>query len=224
MLKKTSKSRSGYKSGSRSKFSASALDWEKVGALMPAVVQDSRSGRVLMLGYMNRKALDKTLKTGLVTFWTRTGARLWTKGETSGNYLRVAEIRNDCDGDALLIFAEPTGPTCHRGTRSCFLPDEQFQPLEFLNHLEEIILKRKRELPPGSYTTALFEKGMDEITKKLGEEIIEVIISTRQARKRSIEEAADLLYHLMVFLTARGLSMEDVVRELQQRHGPRDSK
>lgn len=197
---------------------ADALDWSKMDGLIPAIVQDARSGRLLMLGFMNREAFNKTLETEQVTFWSRVQNKLWTKGETSGHYLRVKEIRQDCDADALLVLVEPMGPTCHRGTVSCFGEDSQFAAFEFLAYLEKLIEKRKAEMPKGSYTSALFQKGLDEIAKKLGEEAVEVVISAGQSPNRSVEEAADLIYHLLVFLSGRNIRLEEVVRELERRH------
>lgn len=195
------------------------LDWEKGQGLIPAVVQDAGSGKVLMLGYMNRESLERTLESGLVSFWSRSRQQIWTKGETSGNYLRLKEIRPDCDLDALLLIAQPEGPVCHRGTRSCFGEDHQFVALEFLSSLEDVIRGRKQEMPEGSYTSRLFSAGPLEIAKKLGEEAIEVVLSGSQARERSIQESADLLYHLLVFLTERGISLQQVISELERRHG-----
>lgn len=194
------------------------FDWEKQQGLLPAVVQDSRSGQVLMLAYMNRQALEKTLQSGRVTFWSRSRKRLWTKGESSGNVLELVEIRRDCDGDALLVLATPQGPTCHRNTRSCFCEDDCFVGLEFLAHLEKLVENRRREMPPDSYTTRLFQQGLAKISQKVGEEAVEVIVSALQDRERSVDEAADLLYHLLVFLAARQSSLQEVVEELQRRH------
>ena len=199
-------------------FEAAQLDWEKIGELVPAVVQDAATGRLLMLAYMNREALDETIKTGWVTFWSRSRNELWTKGATSGSYLKLKAIRSDCDGDALLIQAEPQGPTCHRGTRACFSADEEFWGLEFVAHLERIILDRKERKPEGSYATRLFEQGLPEISKKLGEEAVEVIVSAAQSRQRSVEESADLMYHWLVFLAERGIGLDEVVGELKRRH------
>lgn len=193
------------------------LDWEKNGGLVPVIVQDSSSGRVLMLGYMNREALDKTLETGLVTFWSRGRQELWTKGETSGNYLKLKTIRQDCDADTLLVVAQPTGPTCHQGTRSCF-GDEPATDLEFLDDLEKLIEDRKKEMPEGSYTSKLFAAGLPEILKKLGEEAVEVVVSATQSRERTVQETADLLYHLLVFLVQQEIRLADVITELERRH------
>jgi phosphoribosyl-AMP cyclohydrolase / phosphoribosyl-ATP pyrophosphohydrolase len=196
----------------------STLDWEKMQGLIPAVIQDAQTGRVLMLGFMNRQALDKTLETGLVTFWSRSRKELWCKGETSENYLRLKEVRTDCDRDALVVIAEPMGPTCHRGTISCFGEDSDFSGLEFLGYLEKLVASRKRQLPAGSYTTKLFQEGLPKIAKKLGEEAVEVVVSAGQSREDTVQETADLLYHLLVFLSQRDIPMNDIVEELKRRH------
>ena len=194
------------------------LNWDKVNGLIPTIVQGVRSGRVLMFGFMNPKALEKTMETGLVTFWSRSRQKLWTKGETSGNSLKVKEIRPDCDGDSLLALVEPQGPTCHRGTVSCFGQDHELVALEFLDFLEGLILDRKKRKPRDSYTTELFEKGLPQIAKKVGEEAAEVIVSAFQNRQSTVEESADLLFHLLVFLAEREVSMVEVVEELKRRN------
>lgn len=194
------------------------LDWEKTRGLIPAVVQDADSGRVLMLGYMNREALSTTLKSGLVTFWSRSRGALWTKGETSGNHLHLRSIRADCDGDTLLVVASAAGPTCHSGTTSCFGDDGELVGLEFLHRLQQLIQSRRRELPEDSYTASLFRAGLPRICQKLGEEAVELIVSAMQSRERGTEEAADLIYHLLVFLAARDINLSDVVAELASRH------
>ena len=194
------------------------LDWEKTNGLIPAIVQDWESGRVLMLGFMNQAALDKTLQTGQVTFWSRSRESLWTKGETSGHYLDLKETKVDCDGDTLLLLAKPRGPVCHQGTLSCFAEDGEFVALEFLAHLERLIQSRRKEMPADSYTTALFREGILKTAKKLGEEAVEVVVSATEEKSRSIEETADLLYHLLVFLTHREIVLSDVVGELKKRH------
>ena len=193
------------------------VDWNKLKGLIPAIVQDGSTGRVLMLGFMNEEALEKTLETRRVTFWSRSRKCLWTKGETSGNYLELEEIRQDCDNDTLLVVAKPQGPCCHRGTLSCFAGDDEFSGLEFLGYLERLIAKRRKEMPEGSYTTKLFTKGLPEIAKKVGEEAIEVVLSSGQEKQRTIEESADLLYHLLVFLTQREVTLRDVMEELRSR-------
>ena len=196
------------------------VDWNKLKGLIPAIVQDGSTGRVLMLGFMNEEALEKTLETRRVTFWSRSRKCLWTKGETSGNYLELEQIRQDCDNDTLLVVAKPQGPSCHRGTLSCFAGDDEFSGLEFLGYLERLIAKRRKEMPEGSYTTRLFAKGLPEIAKKVGEEAVEVVLSASQEKLRSIEESADLLYHLLVFLNQREVTLGDVMEELRSRSRP----
>ncbi len=196
------------------------VDWNKLKGLIPAIVQDGSTGRVLMLGFMNEEALEKTLETRRVTFWSRSRKCLWTKGETSGNYLELEQIRQDCDNDTLLVVAKPQGPSCHRGTLSCFAGDDEFSGLEFLGYLERLIAKRRKEMPEGSYTTRLFAKGLPEIAKKVGEEAVEVVLSASQEKLRSIEESADLLYHLLVFLKQREVTLRDVMEELRSRNRP----
>ncbi len=196
------------------------VDWNKLKGLIPAIVQDGSTGRVLMLGFMNEEALEKTLETRRVTFWSRSRKCLWTKGETSGNYLELEQIRQDCDNDTLLVVAKPQGPSCHRGTLSCFAGDDEFSGLEFLGYLERLIAKRRKEMPEGSYTTRLFAKGLPEIAKKVGEEAVEVVLSASQEKLRSIEESADLLYHLLVFLKQREVTLRDVMEELRSRSRP----
>jgi phosphoribosyl-ATP pyrophosphohydrolase/phosphoribosyl-AMP cyclohydrolase len=201
------------------KIDPESLDWLKGDGLIPAVVQDSTTGQVLMLAYMNREAFEHTLASGKVTFWSRSRQQLWTKGETSGNHLIFEGASIDCDNDTILITARPLGPVCHRGTVTCFEDTRHFSGLAFLNHLEDLIRQRQVERPEGSYTTSLFHKGTPEISKKVGEEAIEVVISAQQEPRRTVEEVADLVYHLLVFLTARDVSLGDVVAELESRHG-----
>ena len=196
------------------------LDWNKLKGLIPAIVQDGSTGRVLMLGFMNEEALEKTLETQRVTFWSRSRKCLWTKGETSGNYLELEQIRQDCDHDTLLVVVKPQGPCCHRGTLSCFAGDDEFSGLEFLGYLERLIARRKEEMPEGSYTSTLFAKGLQEIAKKVGEEAIEVVLSSGQEKQRTVEESADLLYHLLVFLTQREVALQEGVEELRNRSRP----
>jgi len=197
------------------------LDYKKSAGLLTAIVQDTDSRQVLMVGYMNQAAVKKTLATKRVTFFSRTRNALWTKGETSKNFLNLVGLYADCDNDALLVLAQPEGPTCHTGTPSCFVVD---QPLRSntknfsLADLETIIAARKKTMPKGSYTTTLFADGLDRIAQKVGEEGVEVIIAARGAKQRLVSESADLLYHLLVLLVARGLSLEDVMSELAVRH------
>lgn len=177
-----------------------------------------------MLGFMNGEALERTLETQRVTFWSRSRKCLWTKGETSGNYLELEQIRQDCDNDTLLVVVKPQGPCCHRGTLSCFAGDDEFSGLEFLGYLERLIARRKEEMPEGSYTSTLFAKGLPEIAKKVGEEAIEVVLSSGQEKQRTVEESADLLYHLLVFLTQREVTLQEVVEELRNRSRPTGRK
>ena len=184
--------------------------------LVPAIIQDYRTLKVLMLGYMNREAFDKTVAEGRVTFYSRSRQTLWTKGETSGNFLNVKEMFLDCDADTLLIKAEPIGPTCHRGTTSCFDTEDSEG---FLYMLEDIIRQRHEQMPEGSYTTKLFIKGVKAISKKVGEEASESIIEAVDGnRSRFIYEASDLIYHLLVLMEQMGVSLSDMERELAQRH------
>lgn len=194
--------------------------------LIPAIVQHARSGEVLMLGYMNEAALARTLASKLVTFWSRSRQSLWTKGETSGNLLRLVELRQDCDGDALLVLAEPQGPTCHTGEPSCFFrtsdgitTTERMPPSSILTQLTDIIGQRAAERPAGSYTTKLLDGGVDRIGKKIGEEAAEVIIAAKNASPAELSwELADLLYHSLVLLVQQGLPPEAIWAELRRRH------
>ncbi|MBD5328935.1 MAG: bifunctional phosphoribosyl-AMP cyclohydrolase/phosphoribosyl-ATP diphosphatase HisIE [Bacteroides sp.] len=184
--------------------------------LLPVIIQDAVSMKVLMLGYMNREAFEKTLSTGKVTFFSRTRNELWTKGETSGNFLLVEEMYLDCDGDTLLVKANPVGPTCHRGTESCFdLPAEE----GFIRKLSELIKGRHREMPENSYTTRLFIKGVKKIAQKVGEEAVESAIEAVDGnRSRFIYEAADLMFHYLVLLEQMNVSLDDIEKELLFRH------
>ncbi|MBK9712255.1 MAG: bifunctional phosphoribosyl-AMP cyclohydrolase/phosphoribosyl-ATP diphosphatase HisIE [Kouleothrix sp.] len=194
--------------------------------LIPAIVQHARSGEVLMLGYMNEEALRRTVETGLVTFWSRSRRALWQKGGSSGNVLRLAEIRQDCDGDALLVLAEPAGPTCHTGQPSCFhaaldgAPAEaRVPPSSILTQLSDLIAQRAAERPEGSYTVKLLDGGVDRIGKKIGEEAAEVIIAAKNNAPAELSwELADLLYHSLVLLAQQGLPLESVWAELRRRH------
>jgi phosphoribosyl-ATP pyrophosphohydrolase/phosphoribosyl-AMP cyclohydrolase len=195
------------------------LDWKKGDGLIPAVVQDATTGQVLMLGYMNREAFDFTVDSGKVTFWSRSRETLWTKGETSGNTLVFGEALTDCDQDTLLIRAKPRGPVCHTGSLTCFEDKRHFGGIAFLSYLEELIQARVRELPEDSYTSELVRKGTPQILKKVGEEAIEVLVSAQEEPRRTVEEIADLIYHLLVLAAVRKISLEDVVGELAGRHG-----
>ena len=197
------------------------IDFDKMGGLVPAIVQDDRTGRVLMLGYMNREAYEKTLATGLVTFFSRSRQTLWTKGETSGNLLHLKSVAVDCDGDALLVKAIPDGPTCHLGTDTCWGETNEPSPLAFLSELQDFIERRHEEMPEGSYTTSLFRDGLNRMAQKVGEEALETVIeATNGTNERLIYECSDMFYHLIVLLTSKGLRIEDVARELQERHSP----
>jgi phosphoribosyl-ATP pyrophosphohydrolase/phosphoribosyl-AMP cyclohydrolase len=184
--------------------------------LLPVIVQDATTLKVLMLGYMNREAYDKTVEEGRVTFFSRTRNTLWTKGETSGHFLLVKEMYADCDSDTLLVKANPIGPTCHRGTVSCFdTPAEE----GFIRHLQSVVQQRHRDMPEGSYTTKLFIKGVKKIAQKVGEEAVESVVEAVDGnRDRFIYEASDMIYHLLVLMEQMGCSIEDMERELALRH------
>lgn len=184
--------------------------------LLPAIIQDATTLKVLMMGYMNEEAFNKTVSEGKVTFWSRSRGCLWTKGETSGNFLTVVQMYADCDKDTLLIKALPDGPTCHRGTTACWdTPEDE----GFIRTLEEVIRKRREQMPEGSYTTKLFLKGVKAISKKVGEEASESIIEAVDGnRDRFIYEASDLLYHYLVLMRQMGVSISDLEKELSFRH------
>lgn len=194
------------------------MDFEKMNGLVPAIIQDAVTQKVLMLGFMNREAYQKTVETGKVTFYSRTKQRLWTKGEESGNFLNVVDIKSDCDDDTLLIQVHPVGPVCHTGTDTCW-GEENRQPVMFLKELQEFISRRHAEMPEGSYTTSLFQSGINKMAQKVGEEAVEAVIEAcNGTNERLIYEGADLLYHLIVLLTSKGLSIEDLANELIERH------
>ncbi|WP_029906090.1 bifunctional phosphoribosyl-AMP cyclohydrolase/phosphoribosyl-ATP diphosphatase HisIE [Prevotella sp. 10(H)] len=194
------------------------LDFEKTGGLIPAIIQDNVTNKVLMLGYMNQEALDKTQETGKVTFYSRTKQRLWTKGEESGNFLNVISIKEDCDKDTLLIKVDPVGPVCHTGADTCF-NEENKEDVMFFKYLQHFINKRYQEMPGGSYTTSLFQSGVNRMAQKVGEEALESVIEAcNGTNERLIYESSDMLYHLIVLLTSKGLSIEDLAKELQRRH------
>ena len=222
-----------------------SLDFDKCGGLVPAIIQDADTKTVLMLGYMNEEALQKTLETKKVTFWSRSRNCLWTKGETSGNFLHLVDIKADCDNDTLLVKAHPDGPTCHTGTDTCWgevnsndelrMKNEEYKsqssiinsqssidnPLLFLSDLQDFIEKRHEEMPEGSYTTSLFKDGLNRMAQKVGEEALELVIEAcNGTNERMIYEGSDMLYHLIVLLTSKGLRIEDMARELQERHQP----
>lgn len=195
------------------------IDFRKLGGLVPAIIQDATSKKVLMLGYMNKDAYDITVETKKVTFWSRSRHCLWTKGETSGNYLNLISIQTDCDNDALLIKVHPTGPICHKGTDTCWGEVNECNPLLFLTELQDFIEKRYQEMPEDSYTTSLFKEGMNRMAQKVGEEALETVIeATNGTCERLIYEASDMFYHLIVLLTSKGLRIEDIAKELQTRH------
>jgi len=201
-----------------------SLDWGKGEGLLPAVVQDADRGTVLMLGFMNRDALRQTLGEGRVTFFSRTRQALWTKGETSGHFLDVVSVSADCDADTLLVLARPRGPVCHEGTPTCFPRAEPTAAdrLSFLAALESIVADRIARNPEGSYTAELFQQGRSRIAQKIGEEGVELALAAvGDAQSEVVGEAADLVYHLVLLLRARGLTLSDVVAELALRHGDR---
>ncbi len=192
------------------------IDFDKGNGLVPAIIQDALNGRVLMLGYMNREALSKTEREGRVTFYSRSKKRLWTKGETSGNFLTVREIVTDCDGDTLLIKARPAGPVCHTGSDTCF---NEHSAKGFLYKLQDIIADRKNNPSAQSYTSALFEKGVNKIAQKVGEEATELVIEAMDNNDTLFKnETADLLFHLLVLLQQRGVLLEEIEEILAQRH------
>ena len=200
------------------------LDFSKMDGLVPAIIQDDKTQKVLMLGFMNEEAYNKTKETGKVTFWSRTKNRLWTKGETSGNFLNVVSMEADCDNDTLLIKVNPTGPVCHTGADTCW-GEKNENPLAFLGELQRFIEKRYEEMPEGSYTTSLFQSGVGRMAQKVGEEAVESVIEAMACNnERLIYEASDMIYHLMVLLTSKGLKFEDLATELQKRHDPKWQK
>ena len=197
------------------------IDFKKQGGLVPAIIQDNITNKVLMLGYMNEDAYEQTLKTGKVTFWSRSRQCLWTKGETSGNFLNLVSIKSDCDNDTLLVRVNPEGPACHLGTDTCWGEKNEANPLLFLTELQDFINKRHEEMPEGSYTTSLFKDGLNRMAQKVGEEALEAVIeATNGTNERLIYEASDMFYHLIVLLTSKGLRIEDIAKELQVRHDP----
>ena len=221
------------------------IDFEKCGGLVPAIIQDADTWQVLMLGYMNQEAFEKTVLTGKVTFWSRSRNCLWTKGETSGNFLNLVDMKVDCDNDTLLVRVKPDGPTCHTGTDTCWGEKNTMhngqstaQPKEaddqhdtktynddnvllFLSELQDFIERRHEEMPEGSYTTSLFKDGVNRMAQKLGEEALEAVIeAVNGSKKKLVYEASDMIYHLIVLLTSKGLRIEDVAAELAKRHDP----
>jgi phosphoribosyl-AMP cyclohydrolase / phosphoribosyl-ATP pyrophosphohydrolase len=200
----------------------SQLEWDKMNGLVPAIIQDAASGAVLMLGYMNRQALAATQASGRVTFWSRSKDRLWTKGESSGNYLSVSGISADCDGDTLLVLAVPVGPACHTGTATCWgtdAPQSMAEQISFLAKLEQVIAQRIETRPSGSYTTKLLDEGIRRIAQKVGEEGLELALAAiSQSDAEIVGEAADLLFHALLLLRVKGLSLGQVAAELKARH------
>lgn len=197
------------------------IDFKKMNGLVPAIIQDSRTLKVLMLGFMNEEAFDKTVATKRVTFYSRSRKCLWTKGETSGSYLNVVDIQNDCDNDTLLIKVVPEGPVCHLGTDTCWGEANTSNPLLFLSSLQDFIEKRHEELPENSYTTSLFKDGINRMAQKVGEEALETVIeAVNGSNERLVYEASDMFYHLIVLLTEKGLRIENIADELRKRHEP----
>jgi len=200
----------------------SELEWEKGDGLLPAIVQHATTGAVLMLGYMNRDALDATQHSGRVTFWSRSKCRLWTKGESSGHFLELRALAADCDGDTLLVLAEPQGPACHLNTPTCWgaaAPHAAAEELAFLGKLQNVIRERILHRPKGSYTAKLLDQGILRIAQKVGEEGLELAIAgVAQSDEKIVAEAADLLYHALLLLQVKNLSLAQVVAELERRH------
>lgn len=195
------------------------MDFEKQNGLIPAIIQDAETLKVLMLGYMNEEALEKTKAEKVVTFFSRSKNQLWTKGETSGNFLHVVSVKEDCDKDTLLITVNPVGPVCHTGSDTCF-DEVNGSNIHFLDHLGGIIKERHEKMEEGSYTVSLFNKGINKIAQKVGEEAVETIIEAKDDNDDLFHgEVADLMYHLLVLLEAKGSSMENVIEVLRQRHG-----
>lgn len=200
------------------------LDFKKGDGLIPAIIQDTHTNQVLMLGYMNREALQKTIDTKMVTFYSRSKERLWTKGETSGNTLHLVSIQQDCDADTLLVMADPEGPTCHTGATSCFyeLPfqtNPDYPDYSFLHELEQLLIDRKKTLPENSYTSSMFKKGLNRIAQKVGEEGVETVIAAiADSEKAFIYESSDLVFHLLLLLAEKDVPFESLVKELQRRH------
>ena len=195
------------------------IDFTKSNGLVPAIIQDAKTKAVLMLGYMNEEAFAKTKESGKVTFFSRTKNRLWTKGEESGNFLNVVDIKIDCDNDTLLIKANPVGPTCHTGTDTCWAEKSESSATDFLAYLEQTIQNRKNNPSEKSYTSQLLAKGINKVAQKVGEEAVEIVIEAKDNNKELfLGEAADLMYHYIVLLAAKGYKLEDVVEVLKKRH------
>lgn len=198
-------------------FDPNSVDFQKSGGLVPAIIQDHLSNKVLMLGYMNRAALDQTLAEGKVTFFSRSKERLWTKGESSNNFLHLVDIAVDCDQDTLLIKARPDGPTCHTGADTCW--NEKNVSSDFLQQLENVIRQRRDQPDDNSYTTSLFKRGINKIAQKVGEEAVELVIEAKDNNADLfLNEAADLLFHYLILISAKGYELGDVVKILESRH------
>lgn len=196
------------------------LDFNKQGGLIPAIIQDAKTDKVLMLGYMNQEALEKTEQEGIVTFFSRSKQRLWTKGETSNNFLHVVNIKVDCDEDTLLIKVNPDGPTCHTGADTCWNEVNEPGQAGWLNHLKAVIRDRKNNPSEKSYTASLFEKGTNKIAQKVGEEAVELVIEAMDNNDDLFKgEAADLLFHYLVLLEQRGMDFDEIIEVLKSRHG-----
>lgn len=194
------------------------VDFEKENGLVPAIIQDLKTAKVLMLGYMNKEALEKTLHTGKVTFFSRSKQRLWTKGETSENYLQLKSMAVDCDSDSLLVLVEPKGPTCHTGSDTCW-DENNVNNIQFLSYLTQVIKERKQLPIDESYVARLFSKGINKVAQKVGEEAVEVVIEAKDNdEKLFLNESADLLFHLMMLLEAKGYTLNEVVSVLKERH------
>ena len=199
-------------------ISPGKMNFDRLNSLIPAVIVDNITGAVLMVGFMNKESLDLTIKTGKVTFYSRSRKKIWIKGETSGNFLNVIEIKSDCDDDTLLIKVIPDGNTCHNGDYSCF-KEEQYPGITFLNELYSLIQSRKKNLPEHSYTTKLFLEGEDRIIQKVGEEAVETIIAAKNKDKKDlINETSDLIYHLFVMLVEKGIPLTEIAENLHKRH------
>lgn len=194
------------------------INFKKLNGLVPAIIVDYQTNQILMLGFMNEEALNKTIETKLVTFFSRTKNKLWTKGETSGNYLKLINIISDCDNDSLIVFANPEGNTCHTGNYSCF-EIEKKSSINFLESLFDLIKERKFNLPENSYTSKLFKEGENRIIQKVGEEAVETVIAAKNKNKKEIvNETSDLIYHLFVMLADQEIEFSEVVNNLQNRH------
>jgi phosphoribosyl-ATP pyrophosphohydrolase/phosphoribosyl-AMP cyclohydrolase len=195
------------------------IDFNKGNGLVPAIIQDAKTQKVLMLGYMNKEAYEKTIELGKVTFYSRSRQKLWTKGEDSGNFLYLKDLSLDCDKDTLLIKVDPVGAVCHKGTDTCWDEENQASSVDFLLQLQQVITERKKNLSEKSYTASLFQKGINKIAQKVGEEAVELVIEAKDDNKDLfMGEAADLMFHYLVLLSAKGYSLEQVVALLQQRH------